>query len=177
MTFQTWSKFIYKIVDFQHFSMLFIEGSRSIYDMRFQSWPATKWLLKFKNTPKESWTGSDEGFLWFPVFLPEDLTCHVSPCPEPFHFWCCHSYSSIVFYVSTCPAIGRQHWAFSASTEPFPSSWAGSCATWQHSRERNRWTALPPSEKISHRGPSTIWDSQSASLQEDCSTHKYCIKG
>ena len=41
-----WSKFIYKIVDFEHFSMLFIEGSRSIYDMRFQSWPATKWLLK-----------------------------------------------------------------------------------------------------------------------------------
>ena len=23
------------------------------------------------------------GFLFF---LPEDLTCHVSPCPEPFHF-------------------------------------------------------------------------------------------
>ena len=48
MTFQTWSKFIYKIVDFEHFSMLFIEGSRSIYDMRFQSWPATKWLLKIQ---------------------------------------------------------------------------------------------------------------------------------
>ena len=45
--------------------MLFIEGSRSIYDMRFQSWPATKWLLKIKNTPTESWTGSDEGFLNF----------------------------------------------------------------------------------------------------------------
>ena len=43
-----WSKFIYKIVDFEHFSMLFIEGSRSIYDMRFQSWPATKWLLKIQ---------------------------------------------------------------------------------------------------------------------------------
>ena len=28
--------------------MLFIEGSRSIYDMRFQSWPATKWLLKIQ---------------------------------------------------------------------------------------------------------------------------------
>ena len=172
-----WSKFIYKIVDFEHFSMLFIEGSRSIYDMRFQSWPATKWLLKFKNTPKESWTGSDEGFLWFPVFFAWRPHMSCVPMSWTIHFWCCHSYSSIVFCVSTCPAIGRQHWAFSASTEPFPSSWAGSCVTWQHSRERNRWTALPPSEKISHRGPSTIWDSQSASLQEDCSTHKYCIKG
>ena len=57
-----WSKFIYKIVDFEHFSMLFIEGSRSIYDMRFQSWPATKWLLKIQKHIKGDLDWLEWGF-------------------------------------------------------------------------------------------------------------------
>ena len=114
-----WSKFIYKIVDFEHFSMLFIEGSRSIYDMRFQSWPATKWLLKFKNTPKESWTGSDEGFLWFPVFFAwrPHMSCvpmswTISFLMLSFVFFHCLLCIHLSSYWKTALGLLCFHWAF-----------------------------------------------------------------
>ena len=92
-----WSKFIYKIVDFQHFSMLFIEGSRSIYDMRFQSWPATKWLLKIQKDRL--------GFGWgFPEFCLKTS---------------CRSYGTL--YHVMCPDVLRcPYWQMYTSKKKNP---------------------------------------------------------